>query len=229
MIKTQILFVIFYLPLCTFVSAQKKIDIKKWSYGALFGYQPYGKMFAADEWKTTSGIVAGLNTQYNFTENLTGLSIHFQPQFNHFQRASESGSPQSSLHIVTKWKAQSINLPFLVRYTLGKGLIRPFLEAGPNFRFRTGLGLKETGYLCGIARCSERNVNIDLHPQTTQDRVGVIVGAGAEVNLSKIAIPISLRINEGFGTFGSKQLVMDAANYTNLKTPTFQIISGITF
>ena len=212
--------------------AQDNNYFKKWSIGVIAGLQPQGKMFNTNKWEKSSGFVAGLSGQYHFTENLAGFSLLVQPHYNRFERfmqSDERGPGYSQWYTESNWKTESINLPILVRYTVGKGIIRPFVEAGPNFKFRTALNGRSYGQFCGIAQCNEIRRNEDYHSIATQDRVGLIVSAGAEVNLWKIAIPVSLRLNEGFGTYETKGVTNDTPVYDNFKTRTFQIVTGVTF
>lgn len=224
-----------FVFLCLFsfgAFSQDNSHSKKFTFGVIAGLQPQGKMFNTDKWEKSSGFVAGVTGQYHFAGNMDGFSLLVQPHYNRFERFNQSderGPGYSQWYTESNWKTESFNLPILVRYTAGKGIIRPFIEAGPNLKFRTAL--KKNGYrvFCGSANCVETVSNDNYQHLTGQDRIGLIISAGAEVNLWKVAIPVSLRLNEGFGTYATKGVMYDTPVYDNLKTRTFQIVTGVTF
>jgi len=109
--------------------------------------------------------------------------------------------------------------------------IRPFLEAGLNVRTRTFFEITQTGTICQIydGPCFYGENTIDLHPQTSQDRFGVLAGVGVELDVWRITIPVTIRINEGLGTYKMKKMMADSYYYDELKTSNIQITAGITF
>ncbi|REA61286.1 hypothetical protein DSL64_12625 [Dyadobacter luteus] len=209
--------------------AQDSNYSKKWSIGVIAGLQPQGKLFDTDQWEKTSGFIAGLSGQYHFSGRMTGFSVLLQPHYNQLERNLSNRDESGFWSIESYWKTESFNLPILLRYTIGHGLVRPFIEAGPNFKFRTSLTNNSRSSFCGIAGCSELLSNNNYQPLATQDRAGLIVSVGASVHLWKVAIPVSLRLNEGFGTYETKGMMYDTPAYDNFKTRTFQIVTGVTF
>jgi len=227
--KNLAILLILFSLICSDNFAQESREFKKWQLGAIAGIQPYGKLYPYNEQKTTGGVIAGASVQYSLQGGKNGLSLLFQPHWSGFRKTYKSGNPATEFYSEMHWNVESFNFPVLVRYTVGKGIVRPFVEAGPNFRVRTELRLKENGRLCYLYGCVQGSTNQNIHPGTTQDRIGLIASVGAEVNLWKVTIPVSIRINEGIGTFETREPMQDAASYQDLKTKTFQIVTGITF
>lgn len=228
--KTKgILLIIFFLiniPLF----AQETRPFKKWRFGIIGGYQPVGVVYDYDKYSSGSGFVGGLSSQLNFTKKVSGLSLLFQPHWASFKQGYEMFGPSSSSGSYhDTWSTKSLNFPLLVRYALGKGMVRPYVEVGLNGRFRTSLKLKKEGSICGFAGCGGRFSSDNLQSDISQDHVGVIAGIGAELNLGKLTIPLSIRSNSVFGTDGTKTSSAYDSYYANLKTRTFQIVTGISF
>ena len=228
--KTKgILLIIFFLiniPLF----AQDAKPFKKWRFGIIGGYQPVGVVYDYDKYSSGSGFVGGLSSQLNFTKKASGLSLLFQPHWASFKQGYEVFGPDSrsgSYH--DAWITKSLNFPLLVRYTLGKGVVRPYVEMGLNGRFGTSLKLNEEGYICRFVGCAQGTFNNNLQSEISQDHIGVIAGIGAELNLGGMTIPLSIRSNNVFGTDGTKEYIVDGSNYDNLKTRTIQIVTGISF
>ena len=182
--KTKgILLIIFFLiniPLF----AQDAKPFKKWRFGIIGGYQPVGVVYDYDKYSSGSGFVGGLSSQLNFTKKASGLSLLFQPHWASFKQGYDlPGYYQKFGPYNHTWILKSLNIPFLIRYSLGKGKIKPYLEVGLNGRFRTSLQLKEERYTCGVAGCGGGIFNNNLQSEISQDHIGVIAGIGAELNL----------------------------------------------
>ncbi|MCE7065147.1 hypothetical protein [Dyadobacter sp. CY326] len=96
-------------------------------------------------------------------------------------------------------------------------------------RLRQALKVKMYSSICGFANCYAEESNEDLQPLTTKDAIGLTAGAGVEVDLWKVTVPISVRIQEGFGTYETNVTFYESAGYYNLKTRTIQVTAGVNF
>ncbi|MCE7043449.1 outer membrane beta-barrel protein [Dyadobacter sp. CY312] len=208
--------------------AQESRDTRKWHFGVIAGIQPYGKVFDTNKWKSTSGFLGGLSLQYQVGGKLKGASVLLQPHWSELSQMYSDG-PHSWGSVEGKWESESIHIPLLIRYTIGNGRIRPYVEIGSSFKFRTSLRNRRSGAVCGVIGCTPFASDINLQSTTSQDRVGLIAGVGAEVNLWKLSVPISIRVDEAVGTYKIKDPFPNAQSYSDLKTRTFQIVTGITF
>ncbi len=221
------LFILFILS-CLDLIAQEGGPLKNWRFGVIGGVQPYGKVFDSADWQSTSGYIAGFSAQYHFKAKWKGFSVLAQPHWNELRQNFESG-PDSWGSVEGKWKTTSFNLPLLIRHSVGNGTIRPFVELGPSFRFRTSLSYKGSGALCGVVGCSPFDYTRNLQSTTSQDRVGLMAGIGAELNLRRVAIPVILRIDQSSGTFEVESRLVGTPVYIDGKARTFQIVTGISF
>ncbi|MCF0041571.1 outer membrane beta-barrel protein [Dyadobacter fanqingshengii] len=215
------------LILITNLSANAQ-QFKKFGAGVYGGSQLFGKMYSNDDLSKISGFTAGVDLRYSFSKQPEGFSLHFQPGFNTFRQITESGD-NSQVEMETIWKWRAFHLPVLLRYTFSSGKVRPFAEIGPMLRFRQALKVNTSNNICGIAGCYFQETNSDLHPLTTKDAIGLTAGAGVEVDLWKVTIPVSIRIQEGFGTFETNVTFYESAGYQNLKTRVIQVTAGINF
>ncbi|GLU56172.1 outer membrane beta-barrel protein [Dyadobacter frigoris] len=179
--------------------------------------------FKYESLTTTKGAIFGIDASYTLIPKKSGLSIHIQPNWSNYKRTNKDHGNTYT------YRLQAINLPILLRYTFTSGKIRPFAEAELNIRYRTDFKVKNKGYLCELYGCANGEKTIDLQPQTTQDIVGIVAGAGVEFEVGKIVIPITIRLNEGIGTYKMKELREDSYYYYDIKTSNIQITTGITF
>jgi hypothetical protein len=203
--------------------AQSEEQTRRFHFGVLGGAQMIGKTFNYEKLAMTKGALFGLNASYAFSEKQTGLSIHIQPHWSFYNRTNKDDGNSYS------YRLQAVNLPLLLRYTLSVGKIRPFAEAGLNIRYRTLFKIKKTGYLCELTGCVTGEKTIDLQPETSQDIVGLVAGAGVEIEIGKVMIPVTIRLNEGIGTYKMKEQWEDQYYYEDIKTRNIQITTGITF
>lgn len=205
------------------VTRLRKVDFGIWG-----GLPVLGKFDSNDHLRSASGLTIGLNVGYYFSKPKRGLSVHLQPNWSEQSVAKESGINTAFFQKAT-WTSQAVNIPVLLRWTFSTGNIRPFLEFGPNLQFRTALSSKNQGTLCGIYNCSSYEARIDMHAETSQDRIGLIAGAGVELNIWKLTIPVGVRIVEGIGTYEMNIIREDSYYYQGLKTRSVQIVTGISF
>jgi len=211
--------------LTNLVLAQTEVSERKVHFGIMGGSHIFGKTFTYEKIETVKGAVLGFDLSIKFSPEKSGFSFHIQPNWSNYIRTNRENNTSYD------YKIQSINLPLLLRYTFLTGKIRPFVEAGLNVRSRTSFDIDINGTICQFepATCSPGFEKIDLHPQTSQDRVGVLAGAGVEFDIWKISIPLSIRFNEGIGTYKMKKKIEDHYYYDNIKTRNIQITTGITF
>ncbi|MCF2447587.1 PorT family protein [Dyadobacter sp. CY345] len=223
--KYKIYLTLFLCFLTTLVFAQTKDVERKWHFGILGGTHIFGETFTYEKIKTVKGAVLGLDLSYKFLPAKSGLSFHVQPNWSIYIRTNSGNSTTYD------YKIQSINLPLLLRYTFLTGKIRPFLEAGLNVRTRTSFDIDINGRICSYepAMCFSGQETRDMHSQTSQDRVGVLAGVGIEFDVWRISIPVSIRFNEGIGTYKMKERFEDHYYYDDIKTRNIQITTGITF
>lgn len=203
-------------------------QFKKFGAGVYGGAQLFGKIYSNDDLAKISGFTAGVDLRYSFSRQPEGFSLHFQPGFNTFRQITGSGD-NSQVEMETIWKWRAFHLPVLVRYTFSSGKVRPFAEIGPMLRFRQALKVNTSSSICGFAGCYFRETNSDLHPLTTKDAIGLTAGAGVEVDLWKVTIPVSIRIQEGFGTYETNVTFYESPGYKHLKTKAIQVTAGINF
>lgn len=203
------------------IYAQEITTEKTWQVGVIGGYQPFGVVYKSDQYSSTSGFIGGVSAQLNNVKKVSGLSLLIQPYWASFKRI-HGGDGRRDI-----WTSGSINLPVLVRYTLGKGIVRPFLEAGLNGKFRISSKVKEEGTRCGEGCFTDAVYNNQSN--LTQDPLGVVLGLGAEINLGTVTIPFSIRSNSGLGTYKTNNSYQDVGSYSDLKTRTIQIVTGISF
>jgi len=211
--------------LTSLVLAQTEVSERKVHFGLIGGSHVFGETFSYEKIKTVKGVALGLDLSYKFSPEKSGLSFHVQPNWSNYIRTNRENNTSYD------YKIQSINIPLLLRYTFLTGKIRPFVEARLNFRSRISFDIDINGTICRYepAMCFPGREKIDMHSQTSQDRVGVLAGMGVEFDIWKISIPLSIRLNEGIGTYKMKHQYEDHYYYDDIKTRNIQITTGITF
>jgi hypothetical protein len=205
------------------VARHRKIDFGIWG-----GLPVLGKFDSNDHLRSASGLTLGINVGYYFRQPRQGLSIHLQPNWSEQSVAKKSGINTAFFQKAT-WTSQSVNIPVLLRWTFSTGNIRPFLEFGPNLRFRTALSQRNEGKTCGVSNCSNYDATIRMQSEISQDRIGLTAGAGVELDIWKLTIPVGVRIVEGIGTYKMNIVREDSYYYQGLKTRGIQIVTGISF
>ncbi|MBO9617148.1 MAG: hypothetical protein J7619_30965 [Dyadobacter sp.] len=213
--------------LYTNVYGQLDVPRKQWRFGLLAGRPVAGKIFEGANTESASGLVAGLDLSYDFEKVKSRASIHFQPAFVTFKMTKETGQKNSQYYIKQQWKWEAIHLPLSFRYTLPTGIVRPFLELGFNFRFRTALAVSASGTNCGIAGCIPVSSSQSVQNIADKDKLGILAGAGVEIDAGKVTIPLTIRLVDGI----AKKRYDDPASpttYSNLKTKLIQVTAGVT-
>ncbi len=216
--------VVFLLLSSCLAFSQKSNDDRKLRFGVFAGRHILGETFTYEKIKTVSGPVFGLDFSYNARSDRSGLSIRIQPNWTSYNRNNKE---QETSDV---YKIQALNIPLLARYTFGGRKIRPFIEGGLNLRSRTSFDFKRNGRICSfIGPCSYGQQTIDLHPELTDDKIGLVAGLGVEFDLWHLTIPVTVRLNEGLGTYEMKQQLADSYYFDKIKTRNIQVTAGITF
>ncbi|MCE6992447.1 outer membrane beta-barrel protein [Dyadobacter sp. CY323] len=210
------------------VNAQQTHAFRKFGAGIYGGPQLFGKIFTNTKLDDISGITAGLDIRYALSKQPQGFSLHFQPSYNSFRLFTSEGA-NTQLYRERTWKWEAFHFPLLARYTFSSGWSRPFAEVGPTLRIRKALTIRNAGYGCGVAGCSGGDITTDLDPITNNDPIVLTAAAGVEIDIWKITIPISVRLQQGFGTYEMKEQREDALYYDKLKTNTIQVTAGVSF
>lgn len=224
--KKRWLIVVLIFMLNLSVNAQV---FRRFSAGVYSGSQVFGKIDSDAKLSKMSGFTAGVDLRYSFSKQPEGFSLHFLPGFNSFRQLMKTGGIDTPFYSKTTWRWGAVHLPLLLRYTFSSGKVRPFAELGPMLRLRQALDARIVSGGCGIAGCFERESSLDLQALTTEDAIGLTAGAGIEVDLWKVTVPISVRIQEAFGTYETNVVFYESPGYQNLKTRTIQLTAGVNF
>lgn len=204
--------------------AQKNDYDRKLRFGVFGGRHILGETFTYEKIKAVSGPIFGLDFSYNFRSNKSGLSIHIQPNWTSYYRNNKEPATSDD------YKTQALNVPLLARYSFGTGKIRPFIEGGLNIRSRKSFQFERNGRICiYMSPCANGKQTIDLHPELTDDKAGLIAGLGVEFDVWQLTIPVTVRLNEGIGTYEMKERMEDSYYFDKIKTRNIQVTAGITF
>ncbi|QRQ99854.1 outer membrane beta-barrel protein [Dyadobacter sandarakinus] len=228
MMKQLFLFVLAHIGLAAMAQAQDTRSFRKFGIGVYGGPQISGKIYTSDHLSAISGLTAGLDLRYALSKEPEGFSLHLQPGFNTFRQSREEDG-NGMYYFRYDWKWQAIHVPLLIRYTISSGRVRPFAEIGPMLRIRTAMSMRGKREFCGFAGCSDIDIREDLQSGTSKDAIGLTAGAGVEVDVWKVTIPVSIRIQEGFGTTATREPAIDGISHSQLKTRTLQVSAGISF
>ncbi|WAC13578.1 outer membrane beta-barrel protein [Dyadobacter pollutisoli] len=226
--KNPLLFSLTLLLIAGSVQAQNSHKFKRFGVGIYAGPQLFGKIYTDDKLADISGITAGLDIRYAFSKQPQGFSLHLQPSFNTFRHFTAEGA-NTQFYRETTWRWEAFHLPLLARYTFTSGRIRPFAEIGPTLRFRKALTIREYGYICGFAGCSNSDYTTNLQSEVNKDPIVLTAAAGVEIDVWKVTIPISVRLQEGLSSYEMKGYLADGPYYEGLKTRAIQVTAGISF
>lgn len=202
----------------------------RFKLGLIAGTQIQGKVLNKQSYTSISGLIGGLSLEYQLSKSNNLFSLVAQPQWTQLKRTDSFAPEYYREFYPSVWieeesfTQQSLNIPLLVRYKLTSGWCRPFVEAGPYVKFRTGFLLEQNRNSLLIFT---GNVSQDMQSEFYQDRFGVQAGVGVEFNLGKVTLPLALRLNEGFGTYQMKNPGLDGFNASDLKTSHIQFVMGI--
>lgn len=175
-----------------FSFGQSETDTKRWQFGVFTG--PQLAFLVPDESsKATKGLLAGADAGYRFQNSVKGWSVHLQPNFSMLRNKMVSGDESTVYYFTMKSKSHSIMVPFLVRYTILGGKIRPFAEVGGNWVVRTSVSYKTMGRFCPDGMpCSPLDIE-DKIRNADVARMGALVSAGVQIDIGKVTIPITVR------------------------------------
>jgi len=69
-----------------------------------------------------------------------------------------------------------------------------FAELGFNFRIRTAFTLGGSGFICGVAGYTPVSSRRSIQDAADKDKLGILAGAGVEVDAGKVTIPLTIRL-----------------------------------
>lgn len=198
-----------------------------WRFGVSGGLPVVGKIYDSGKMKPASGLVIAADLGYYFEDRKSGPSLHFQPGFTTFKKTETYGKGNGRYFIESKWKWEAIHLPLSFRYTLSTGAVRPFVEFGFNFRFRTALFVRRSGTICGVISCNAVGGSESIQNVANKDKAGILAGVGVEIDAGKFTIPLSLQLVDSFvkpkvsGDLGLTRIPSD------LRTKFVQVTAGV--
>jgi opacity protein-like surface antigen len=125
------------------------------------------------------GPTVQLNLPFRFSVEVDALYKRLGYQYNQF---GGPGSPTT-----TRTTANSWEFPVLGKYAVWGGPIRPFVDAGANFRHISGVDqVRDTA--------SALNVNVNPVPEFNKDTdVGFVFGGGIELKLGILRVTPEFR------------------------------------
>lgn len=222
-----------YLFLCLIffhVHAEGQSDkpYRPWKFGVMVGRPVAGKIYDNNKMTWASGLAVGLDLGYHFEKKDFGPSMHFQPGFNTFKITETVGSRDNQYYVASRWKWEAIHLPVSFRYTFSAGIVKPFVEFGVNFRFRTALFFRNSGHICGVVSCFSAGGGQSLQNVANKDKLGILAGAGVEVDAGKVTIPISIRLVDSILQPKNNDDQGPTPTYSNLRTKLIQVTAGFT-
>lgn len=194
-------------------------------YGLIGGLDVYGTFKDGFRMKKVGGGFIGIDLSYAVGQGKFQPTVHFQPNWEQFSFRTEEEI------VGNKFLFQSINLPVLLRYKFANAKrLRPFLEVGASYKWKMKYYYRYRDRACGIVAgmpCIEFDYVRELTDPSMKGEVVMLIGAGVELDLNRMKVPVAIRLNDGLGTF--------TMNYhrrgviTGLKTQTIQVVTGVTF
>lgn len=214
------------LLFCSESYAQSAYPNDRFSFGVMGGVPLVGTYQNGVSLSRAVGGFAGLDLGYSLSLKERGLSLHFQPNWERFSCNVPNSYFSNGIHF------QSLNLPVLLRYRLSnQSKIKPFVEFGTGYVARLKTINKRDEIICPFAPpCRSLGVrDEELIPGSKGSNLIVLAGVGAELQLGAVKVPISIRLNEGIGTFSLKRSYNDREPFAGLKTRTIQLVAGVSF
>jgi hypothetical protein len=83
-----------------------------------------------------AGVMLNIATRTHFSLQLEAAYVQIQSSYNGEINSYNTGIPSNNL--VTDMKFSQVQVPLLIRYTLGHGQFRPYLNAGPSIALNFG-------------------------------------------------------------------------------------------
>ena len=210
-----------------FSFGQSETDAKRWQFGVFTGPQ-LAFLVTDQSGNTAKGILAGADAGYRFQNSVKGWSVHLQPNFSMLRNKQVSGDENTAYYFKMKSKSHSFMVPFLVRYTILGGKIRPFAEVGGNWVVRTSVSYKLTGRFCPDGMACDPLDNEEKIRNAEVTRIGALVSAGVQIDVGKVTIPITIRAIQDIR---KKEIYIDdfGTKATSPKTRLIQLTAGIAF
>jgi hypothetical protein len=191
--KKYCVLIILFTLLGTNAFAQSAKEFRRWKFGAMLGPQLSMSVPKTTDSDRTGGIMVAADLSYALQNSSKGWSLHLQPGINRFKSKQVNGEQGSDYYMKWNWKSTYINLPLLVRYTILEGKIRPFAEIGTSYLFRYYWKVKGSGQVCANGTCSSSEFDDKGNSQLEKGRFSGLGGIGAEFDLGKVTIPVTVR------------------------------------
>ena len=161
--------------------------------------------FSSDaNYDSTTGILAGIFTQYQIRD-----SLYLEPQVRYIQKGAETNLNPTTQRTID---ANYIEIPVYAKYMFNLDtMITPYVFAGPSFAFKVGDGQTDEGG--GVTVERDGNVNtFDL---------GLDVGVGGQWAMNdQLNIGVSAAYNFG---------LLDVVDNTDTKNRGFQVYANVGF
>lgn len=162
----------------------------------------------------THRYVAGGTVQFNlpfrFSVEIDALYRRLGYEYNQF---AGPGSPTSTRTVANSWE-----FPVLGKYAIWSGPVRPFVEAGANFRHITGVKqLRST--------LSAINVSVPAAEFDKGSDIGFVFGGGVELKLGVMRITPEFR----YTRWGSENFRDPVASLLRTNKDQGDFILGLTF
>jgi opacity protein-like surface antigen len=156
------------------------------------------------------GPTVQLNLPFRFSVEVDALYKRLGYEFDQF---AGPGSPTTTRTVANSWE-----FPVLGKYAIIGGPLRPFVDAGANFRHISGVDQVRTTLAA---------VNVDVNPlEFNKDNdIGFVFGGGLEVKLGFIRITPELR----YTRWGSENFRDPVASLLHSNKNQGDFILGLTF
>jgi len=204
----------------------------RYGWGFVGGLNMFGTYKLAVPQMKIGGVLLGFDFYYRILKNSDALKLHFQPNWTNFKYDNGKGLKDNQERMVRR--SETLVLPFLLRFSpLAKKRIGIFIEGGVGLQHKfKDTSLMDLEVNCGFAPCDFNwKVTENIIGKTTSERIILLASVGTELNLGGVQIPVSLRINEGIGTYklNDQNYSRKQDNISDFKTRTIQIVTGVTF
>jgi opacity protein-like surface antigen len=156
------------------------------------------------------GPTVQLNFPFRFSVEVDALYRRLGYEYNQF---AGPGSPTSTRTVANSWE-----FPVLGKYAIWGGPLRPFVDAGANFRHISGVDqIRST--LTAV------NVNVTAPEFNDSSDIGFVFGGGVEIKLGFIRITPELR----YTRWGSENFRDPVASLLRTNKNQGDFILGLTF
>jgi len=166
--------------------------------------------YASNTHRYLVGPTVQLNLPFRFSVEVDALYRRLGYQFDQF---AGPGSPTSTRTVANSWEFQVLG-----KYAIFGGPLRPFVDAGANFRHISGVDQVRT-------TLSAVNVNVNPLEFNKDNDIGFVFGGGLEVKLGFIRITPELR----YTRWGSENFRDPVAALLRSNKNQGDFILGLTF